>query len=41
VEDLSAQAIACGLNHDALEAASSKRLTDGGFAVRKNSDEDT
>ena len=41
VEDLSAQAIACGLNHDALEAALSKRLTDGGFAVRKNSDEDT
>ena len=41
VEDLSAQAIACGLNHDAIENALSKRLTDGGFAVRKNSDEDT
>src|SRR5206468_8111334 len=41
VEDLSAQAVACGLNHDAIEAALSKRLTDGGFAVRKNSDEDT
>jgi hypothetical protein len=41
VEDLSAQAIACGLNHDSLEATLSKRLTDGGFAVRRNSDEDT
>jgi hypothetical protein len=41
VEDLSARAVACGLNHDAIEAALSKRLTDGGFAVRKNSDEDT
>src|SRR6185295_18592077 len=37
----SAQAIACGLNHDTIESALSKRLTDGGFAVRKNSDEDT
>jgi len=41
VEDLSSQAMACGLNHDALEAALSKRLTDAGFVVRKNSDEDT
>ena len=41
VEDLSAQAIACGLNHDAIESALSKRLTDGGFAVRRNSDDDT
>lgn len=41
VEDLSAQAKACGLNHDAIEAALSKRLTDGGFTVRTNSDEDT
>ena len=41
VEDLSAQAIACGLNHDALETALAKRLTDGGFSVRRNSDEDT
>jgi hypothetical protein len=41
VEDLSAQAVACGLNHDLLESALSKRLTDGGFAVRRNSDEDT
>ena len=41
VEDLSAQAVACGLNHDAIEAALSKRLTEGGFSVRRNSDEDT
>jgi hypothetical protein len=41
VEDLSAQAIACGLNHDTLEAALAKRLTDGGFSVRRNSDDDT
>jgi len=41
VEDLSQQAIKCGLNHDSLESAMAKRLTDGGFAVRRNSDEDT
>ena len=41
VEDFSAQAVSCGLNHDAIETMVSKRLTDGGFAVRKNSDEDT
>jgi hypothetical protein len=41
VEDLSAQAVACGLNHDALESAVSKRFTDAGFEVRRNSDEDT
>jgi hypothetical protein len=41
VEDLSAQAVGCGLNHDAIEAALSKRLTDGGFIVRRNSDDDT
>jgi len=41
VEDLGAQAVSCGLNRDAIEAALSKRLTDGGFAVRRNSDEDT
>ena len=41
VEDLSAQATACGLDHDAIQAALSKRLTDAGFAVRANSDEDT
>ena len=41
VEDLSAQAVACGLNHDAIETALSQRLTTAGFAVRRNSDEDT
>jgi len=41
VEDLSTRAVACGLNHDVIEGALSKRLTDAGFAVRKNSDEDT
>ena len=41
VEDLSAESIACGVNHDTLERALSRRLTDSGFAVRPNSDEDT
>jgi hypothetical protein len=41
VEDLSGQAIACGLSHDGIETALSKRLTDGGFSVRRNSDEDS
>jgi hypothetical protein len=41
VEELSTRAVACGLNRDALEGALSKRLTDGGFTVRRNSDEDT
>ncbi|HZR24716.1 MAG TPA: hypothetical protein VFA59_14070 [Vicinamibacterales bacterium] len=41
VEDLGQTAIACGLKHDTLEAAISKRLTDAGFTVRRNSDDDT
>jgi len=41
VEDLSPQAAACGLSRDALEASLAKRLTDAGFQVRRNSDEDT
>jgi hypothetical protein len=41
VEDFSQQAIGCGLNHDAIETSLAKRLTDGGFTVRKNSDEDS
>ena len=41
VEDLSAQAAACGLTHDAIEAAVAKHLTDAGFTIRRNSDEDT
>ncbi len=41
VEELSSQAIACGLNQVAIEAAVSKRLTAGGLVVRRNSDDDT
>jgi hypothetical protein len=41
VETLSAQAVACGLSQDAIEGALSKRLTSGGLAVRRNSDDDT
>jgi hypothetical protein len=41
VEDLSAQAVACGLNRDAIESALTKPLTDAGLSVRRNSDEDT
>ena len=41
VEELSAQAVACGLNRDAIESALSKPLTAAGFLVRRNSDEDT
>ena len=41
VENLSAQAVACGLSQDAIEGALSKRLTSGGLAVRRNSDDDT
>ena len=41
VEDLSPQAAACGLNQGALETAVSKRLSDAGFKILRNSDEDT
>jgi hypothetical protein len=41
VEDLGSQAVACGLNHDTLENALAKRLTDGGLTVKRNSDDDT
>ena len=41
VEDLSPQAAACGLNQKTLETAVSKRLSDAGFRVLRNSDEDT
>ena len=41
VEDLSAQAVSCGLSKESIEAALSKKLTDGGFTVRRNSDDDT
>ena len=41
VEDLTPQAAACGVNQGALETGTVKRLTDAGFRVRRNSDEDT
>ncbi len=41
VEDLSSQAAACGLNQSTLETAASTRLSEAGFTVRRNSDEDT
>ncbi len=41
VEDLSSQAIACGLKQDTIETAVTKSLTDAGLRVRRNSDEDT
>jgi len=41
VEELSPQAVACGLSREAIEASLAKQLTDAGFAVRRNSDEDT
>lgn len=41
VEDLSAQAAACGLRQSVIESAVSKRLTDAGFRVLRNSDEDS
>jgi len=41
VEELSAQATACGLDKDAIETALSDRLSKAGFKVRRNADEDT
>lgn len=41
VEDLSPQATACGLKQAALETAVSTRLSNAGFKVLPNSDEDT
>lgn len=41
VEDLSSQAIACGLKQDTIETTVTKSLTDAGLRVRRNSDEDT
>jgi hypothetical protein len=41
IEELSSQAAACGLTQGALEAAVSKRLTDAGLTVIRNSDQDT
>jgi hypothetical protein len=41
VEDLSAQATACGLNKDTIETALSDRLSKAGLKVQRNADEDT
>ena len=41
VEGIEADAARCGLKADALEAAVSKRLTDAGFRVMRNSDDET
>jgi hypothetical protein len=41
VEDLSPQAAVCGLRQNTLESSLSKRLSDAGFRVARNSDEDT
>jgi len=41
VEDLSPQAAACGLSRSALETAVAKGLSDAGFKVLRNSDDDT
>jgi hypothetical protein len=41
VENLSGQAAACGLNQETIETSLAKKLTDAGFIVKRNSDEDT
>ena len=41
LEDLSGDAVACGLKQDALETTVSKHLSDAGFKVVRNSDDDT
>jgi hypothetical protein len=41
VEGLGAEALKCGLKPDALEAAVAKRLTDAGFRVVRNTDDET
>ena len=41
VEEFGPQAQSCGLNHDAVETALAKKLSDAGFVVQRNSDEDT
>ena len=41
VEGLTPQAAACGLSQGTLETAVAKRLSDAGFRVLRNSDEDT
>jgi len=41
VEDLGSQAVACGLSQATIEAAVARRLSEAGFRVARNSDEDT
>jgi hypothetical protein len=41
VEELTPQAAACGLTQEKIEDSVSKSLSDGGFSVRRNSDEET
>jgi hypothetical protein len=41
VEDLSPEAAACGLKQGTLETTVSKHLTDAGFTIVRNSDDDT
>jgi hypothetical protein len=41
LEDLTGDAVACGLKQDALETTVSKHLSDAGFSVVRNSDDDT
>jgi hypothetical protein len=41
VEDLGSQAAGCGLSHSTLETALAKQLSDAGFRVARNDDEDT
>lgn len=41
VEDLSAEATACGLSQNTLETTLSKRLSAAGFKIRRDSDEDS
>ena len=41
VEDLTSQASACGLNQGMIETAVSKQVSDAGFTVIRNTDEDT
>jgi hypothetical protein len=41
VEELNQQAMACGLSQAAIDSATVKSLTDAGFKVQRNADEDT
>jgi hypothetical protein len=41
LEDLSGDAVGCGLKQDVLETTVSKHLSDAGFRVVRNSDDDT